>query len=49
MTWQLALKVYLYLLPFGLLYALALCKAARRGDDMAEAAWRQHLAERGRA
>lgn len=49
MTWALLLKAYLYAAPILLLLTLSLCKAARRGDDMAEAAHKQFLRDQGRA
>lgn len=45
---MIVLKVYACLAPFALLFVWSLCCAARRGDDMAEAAYRQLLKEQGR-
>lgn len=42
---QAALAFY----TLALLFVWSLCVAARRGDDMAEAAWQAHLRDTGRA
>ena len=45
---MIVLKVYACLAPFALLFVWSLCCAARRGDDMADAAWESHLRAQGR-
>ena len=49
MDFDLLLRYALVVLTvLNLLFVLGLCRAARRGDDMADAAYRQHLKEQGR-